>query len=473
MARLRTPTSAPRERTNNGTASLRLRRIARHFGRRHAARVIAVIAHAGTEEEFRFIERPKDDAQFRTADRDFVAAGVRLLQDRIHRSRIIVAAPAGGGLEPIGPVHRVLDIDAGIAFADVVEERVRQELALHRIGQRQRDVVVARLHAEHGFARPSQQRALDGARDATAAVSAIVVLVELVAIGRIGQEPGEIVVKIEPVFHHIAVGLPLSAVVGLRQPRRQREAIGVAAVGGIDLAIETDQARRDSAQWNLVGGIPSVRIGHGGRRKAVGRGALAETQQAGELVHVIGRVPRTVISVHLARVEQRAAAEFCRAHAEIAQIVEAADGGFGDGLVDAVAQIDEQRAGGGEIADVGEVRSLADIQAGDGLRHQPIEVGVALPVSMGRQVDRHVVDEDRQIRAVIEIVTAQIILIGLAAIGMHDHGEAGHGFENLARSRHRECVELLPSHRHLARHGRQHRSATANVRRAGDVRRRR
>jgi len=44
----------------------------------------------------------------------------------------------------------------------------------------------------------------------------------------------------------------LSAVVGLREPRRQREAIGVAAVGRIDLAIESDQARRDRAQRNLI-----------------------------------------------------------------------------------------------------------------------------------------------------------------------------------------------------------------------------
>ena len=350
---------------------------------------------------------------------------------------------------------------------------VRQELALHRIGQRHGDVVIARLHAEHGFSRPAEQRALDGARDAAAAVSAIVVLMELVAVDRIGQEPGEIVVEVEPVFHHIAIGLPLSAVVGLREPRRQREAAGVAAVGGIELAIETDQARRDGAQRNLVGGIPGVRIGHGGRGKPVGRGALAVAQQAGELVHVIRRVPRTVVGVHLAGIEQRAAAELGRAHGEIAQIVEAADGGLGDGLVDAVAQIDEQRARGGEIADVGEVRSLADVQAGDGLRHQPVEVGVALAVGVGRQIDRHVVDEDRQIRAVIEIVAAQIILIGLAAVGVHDHGEAGHGFENLARPRHRACVELLPGHRHLARHGGRHGGAAGNVRRAGDIRRRR
>ena len=227
--------------------SLRLGRIARRLGRRHAARVVAVIAHAGAEEEFGFVERPEDNAQFRAADRHLVVARIRLLRDRIHRRRIIIAAPAGRGLQPIGPVHRVLDIDTGIALADVVDQHVRQELALHRIGQRHGDVVIARLHAEHGFARPPQQRALDGARDAAAAVGAIVVLMELVAVDRIGQEPGVIVVEVEPVFHHIAIGLPLSAVIGLRQACRQREAIGVAAVGGIDLAIEADQTRRNGA----------------------------------------------------------------------------------------------------------------------------------------------------------------------------------------------------------------------------------
>ena len=190
-------------------------------------------------------------------------------------------------------------------------------------------------------------------------------------------------------------------------------------------------------------------------------------------MHVIRRVPRTVVGIHFAGIEQRAAAEPGRAHAEIAQIVEAADGGLGDGLVDAVSQIDEQRARGGEIADVGEIRSLADVQAGDGLRHQPIEVGIALAVRVRRQIDRHVVDEDRQIRAVIEIIAAQVILIGLAAVGVHDHGEAGHSFENLAGPRHRAGVDILPGHRHLTRHGGRHSGAAGNVRRAGDIRRRR
>jgi hypothetical protein len=37
---------------------------------------------------------------------------------------------------------------------------------------------------------------------------------------------------------------------------------------------------------------------------------------------------------------------------------------------------------------------------------------------MRRQIDRHVVDEDRQVGAMIEIVAAQIILIGLTAVGV-------------------------------------------------------
>ena len=162
--------------------AFRRRRIAGHFGSGRAARVVAVIAHAGADEQFRLVERPDHHPEFRAADRHSGISRICRLQHRIHRRLIIIAAPAERGLEPIGPMHRILDIDAGIGFVDMIAQHGREELALHRIVQREVDVVIARLKAEHRFGRPIEQRSFEGARGAGAAINAVVVLMELIAV---------------------------------------------------------------------------------------------------------------------------------------------------------------------------------------------------------------------------------------------------------------------------------------------------
>ncbi len=189
-------------------------------------------------------------------------------------------------------------------------------------------------------------------------------------------------------------------------------------------------------------------------------------------MHVVRRGPRAVVGIDLAGIQQRSATELGRAHGEKPLITKAAVGLLENPLLDAVAQIDGERAGIGEVAGVGEVWAFADIQTADGFRHQPVQIGVTLAVGMGRQIDRHVVDEDRQVGAVIEVVAAQIILIGLAAVGMLDHRQAGRRFENFAGPRRRTIVQILPGHRHLARHGGRDRRAAGDIGRTGLVRRR-
>ena len=96
-----------------------------------------------------------------------------------------------------------------------------------------------------------------------------------------------------------------------------------------------------------------------------------------------------------------------------------------------------------EVADVGPVRSFADIQSAHGFGNEPVEIGVALAMGVGRQIDRYVVPECCQVGAVIEIPAAQVILIGLAGVGVHDHHQAGCRFEDFARPRDRPSVEIL------------------------------
>jgi hypothetical protein len=61
------------------------------------------------------------------------------------------------------------------------------------------------------------------------------------------------------------------------------------------------------------------------------------------------------------------------------------------------------------------------------------------------------VDAGREVRAVIEIETAQKILIGLAVTAVLGHDESGDRLEQLARTQHRPRLELGARDRALRR----------------------
>ena len=71
-------------------------------------------------------------------------------------------------------------------------------------------------------------------------------------------------------------------------------------------------------------------------------------------------------------------------------------------------------SGGGEIAHVGVVGTLAIAETLDQLGDEEIQVRVALAVGVGGQVDRYTVDRGGEVRAVIEIEAAQEILVRFA-----------------------------------------------------------
>ena len=66
------------------------------------------------------------------------------------------------------------------------------------------------------------------------------------------------------------------------------------------------------------------------------------------------------------------------------------------------------------------------------LRDQKVDISVALPVAMGRHVDRHAVDPDGKIGAMVEIEAAQKILVGFALSGMLGDDQARHDLKRLA-----------------------------------------
>ena len=110
-----------------------------------------------------------------------------------------------------------------------------------------------------------------------------------------------------------------------------------------------------------------------------------------------------------------------------------------------------RRSGRREIAQLGEVRSLRILDAGDELRDQEVEIGIALAVRVGDHVHRRAIDRHGEIAAVIEVEAAQEILVGLPLAAMLRDDHARDRLEHLCLAHERADVELPRRDRPLAR----------------------
>ncbi len=68
---------------------------------------------------------------------------------------------------------------------------------------------------------------------------------------------------------------------------------------------------------------------------------------------------------------------------------------------------------------------------------------------MRRQVERHIVEEHREIRAVIQIEPTQEILVRLPAAGMLGDDDAGDGFKDFAAAQNWAVFQLRLARRAL------------------------
>ena len=236
----------------------------------------------------------------------------------------------------------------------------------------------------------------------------------------------------------------------MRPVAGQAEAAGRAAVGRIERAEAADDVLVDGALRHLIGRIPAVGIGHRRQRKAVGGGALAVAQHAVDLAYIVGHVPGAVIFGALDRGEQRAGADRRRAGGDPAQMAKTAEADLREVFRQPAEIVDIDGACGSEIALVGEVWPLADIDRPDQFRNQEIDVGVTLTMSVARHVDRHAVDRDGEIGAVVEIEAAQKILVGFALAGMLGHDQPRHRLQQFADPRGRTRIEFLAADPGLA-----------------------
>ena len=69
---------------------------------------------------------------------------------------------------------------------------------------------------------------------------------------------------------------------------------------------------------------------------------------------------------------------------------------------------------------------------------------------MRRQVERHTIEENGDICAVVEIEAAKKILVGLAAAGVLRDDETGKRLQNFSRTKNRTIFKFLCAHRYLA-----------------------
>jgi len=110
-------------------------------------------------------------------------------------------------------------------------------------------------------------------------------------------------------------------------------------------------------------------------------------------------------------------------------------------VADAVEQIDVHRTNRGEIALVGEIMSLADVDRTDQFGNEEIQVGISLTVRVGAHIDRHLVDGDCEIGTVVEIEPAQEVLVGLAVAAVLGDDQARNDFKRFRRPGERPVVD--------------------------------
>ena len=129
-------------------------------------------------------------------------------------------------------------------------------------------------------------------------------------------------------------------------------------------------------------------------------------------------------------------------------VVAAADAN--DRTGERVRVVDVGGARGGEVAVLGEVRALRELDAARELGDEEVEIGIAVAVAVRRHVHRHASDRRREVGAVIEVEAAQVVLVGLALAAVLADDDARDGFEDFAGPHDRPRVELPRGDRALA-----------------------
>ena len=166
---------------------------------------------------------------------------------------------------------------------------------------------------------------------------------------------------------------------------------------------------------------------------------------------VVGVHPGPVVVRELQAVEELSAAESGRARQERAAVEKAARRELDQMLRERLQVVDVSSARRCEIALGGEVGTLEVLDALDELGDEEVEVGIPLPVRVRPEVHRHAVERGEEVGAVVEVETAEEVLVRLSGSAVLRDDETRHELQHLARSQDRPIFHQLASDRACAR----------------------
>ena len=198
----------------------------------------------------------------------------------------------------------------------------------------------------------------------------------------------------------------------------------------VERAEETHQ--RNRVLCNLVTRIPFAVITAGRDAEAVGIAALAIRQQAVQFVVAVWMRPRAVVVIHLAAKQHVPRAQLVRHPPDSA--LESIHAAF---LVEEVPRNGFEKLQMGRsrrtiVAYIGVIRALLEVHAPHKLRNHGVHVRVPFAVRMRGKIQRHVINEDGKIRAVVKIEATQKILVGLSSAGVLGDDETGNGLQHFS-----------------------------------------
>ena len=250
--------------------------------------------------------------------------------------------------------------------------------------------------------------------------------------------------QVERVVDHPGLRGPLAAALVVGERTAQAVAVGAAAVVGRERAVAADLAAVDGALGHVLAGAPAGAVAQQVDLRAVALVAARQPQHRVAAVQVLGLVPGAVVPAALDGAQQRPAAAHPRAAGRQRALVAVGAGGeLRIGALDLAQVADAGGAGGGEVAVLGGEGALAVAQALDQLGDQEVQVHVALAVRVAGHVHRHAQDEGGEVAAVVEVVAAQEVLVGLAVAAVLGDGHAGHRLQQLGRAQQRAQRQAL------------------------------
>ena len=203
----------------------------------------------------------------------------------------------------------------------------------------------------------------------------------------------------------------------------------------INLAERVDQAGLHRAQRDLVARIPTVVVGE--QLGVIAVSAVAASELGDERCAALsfGFIPRPIVDGGVEPQQQPAvSAEIGRPGDQRARVAVFAKSHLIEGLRQAIDITDAHGTGGGEVAILGVVGSLAVFDRVDQFGNQSVEIVIALTVRVRTQVVRHAIDECGEVGAMVEIESAQEILVRLAVATVLGRDQAGHHLEHFSRA---------------------------------------